>query len=45
VRTVLVRSGKPVAEQRAQLAAAGLAPDLECADLAEAARLILAAAT
>jgi D-glycero-D-manno-heptose 1,7-bisphosphate phosphatase len=42
VRTVLVRSGKPNGEQRALLARENFVPDLECDDLAAAARAILA---
>jgi D-glycero-D-manno-heptose 1,7-bisphosphate phosphatase len=42
LRTILVRSGKPIAAQRAALETAGFRPDLEVADLAAAAAAILA---
>jgi len=44
VRTVLVRSGKPIDAQREALLAAGVEPDLEVADLRAAADAILASA-
>ena len=44
VRTVLVRSGKPIEAQRAALLAAGAKPDVEAADLRAAADAILASA-
>lgn len=43
LRSVLVRCGKPAAEQRAELAAAGYVPDAECDDLAGAVTHLLAA--
>lgn len=44
VRSVLVRSGKPIEAQRETLREAGVAPDAETSDLATAARVILASA-
>jgi hypothetical protein len=42
VQRVLVRSGKPYVEQRAQLLEAGCAPHHECDDLAAAVEWLLA---
>jgi D-glycero-D-manno-heptose 1,7-bisphosphate phosphatase len=44
LRSVLVHSGKPIELQREALRQAGVAPDAEAADLAAAARVILASA-